>query len=389
MRNRALTAVTIIALVGLLAAACGTPAPEAIEPNYTNAACGLSMWYPEDWIYEEGTDQVTFATSEDAITTYPLEAGALMIVVCGDLQNQTFGAWGATLAGYIVSILGLESFVGEARIIGGHEGYLESVEGAFEDGQVIVGFTAAVEYEGWGYFFAAITTQDEMEGYKPVLMGMLDSVQFDASARPKGAAIRTPVPTMPTSQYPPGAYTQGFHHCEHGEYQEAIADFTEAISLEPTFLPSYIGRGNAYCELGEYEEAMVDYNEAIRLDPDYSRAYYSRGDVYRALGEYEEAIADFTEAIRLEPNFLLPYVARGNVYRVLGEYEEAIADFSERILLDSDCAEAYYSRGQCYRELGRYAEAIADFKSYLRLAPPDGEFRTQAQDCIDAMQEHQ
>lgn len=188
MRNGAITAATIIALAGLLAAACGTPAPEAIEPNYTNAACGLSIWYPEDWSYEEGIDQVTFATSEDAITTYPLEAGAFMIVVCGDLQDQTFGAWGATLAGYIVSILGLESFVGEARIIGGHEGYLEPMEGAFEDGQVIVGFTAAVEYEGWGYFFAAITTQDEMEEYKPALTKMLDSVRFAAPARPTPAA---------------------------------------------------------------------------------------------------------------------------------------------------------------------------------------------------------
>lgn len=240
---------------------------ETTVPNYTNAGCGLSMWYPEDWIFEEAADAVTFATSEEAITTYPLEAGAFMMVVCGDLEDQTFGAWGVTLAGYIVSILGLESFVGEARTIGGQEGYLEPMEGAFEDGEVIVGFTAGVEYQGWGYFFAAVTPQDEMAEYEPVLMGMLDSVQFDASTRPKATAMCTPVPTMPTSQYPPWAYTQGFHHYERGEYEEAIADFSERIRLESDCAEAYYNRGECQRELGQYAEAIADFESYLRLAP--------------------------------------------------------------------------------------------------------------------------
>jgi hypothetical protein len=213
MMKRALAALTIIALAGLLAPGCDTPASEVIEPNYTNPSCGLSMWYPEDWIYEEGVDQVAFATSAEAITDYPLETGAFMLVVCGDLEDQTIGAWGATVAGYVVSVLGLESLVGEARTIGGQESYLEPAEGSFEGGQVMTGFTAVVEYEGWGYLFAAVGAQDEWAEYEPVLLRMLDSVQFTAST----TANPTGMSTLARGQRTPTPFTYQFGRAHRGQ----------------------------------------------------------------------------------------------------------------------------------------------------------------------------
>jgi tetratricopeptide (TPR) repeat protein len=52
-------------------------------------------------------------------------------------------------------------------------------------------------------------------------------------------------------------------------------------------------RGDAYYELGDYEKAIADYTEAIHLDPKYVESYKGRGNAYQALGKQSEAEVDF------------------------------------------------------------------------------------------------
>jgi tetratricopeptide (TPR) repeat protein len=53
-------------------------------------------------------------------------------------------------------------------------------------------------------------------------------------------------------------------------------------------------------QLQQYEQAIADYDEAIRLEPE-AATYHSRGLAKLHLQQYEQAIADYDEAIRLEP----------------------------------------------------------------------------------------
>ena len=58
-------------------------------------------------------------------------------------------------------------------------------------------------------------------------------------------------------------------------------------------------RGIAYKAKDDYDRAIADYTDAIRLDPKNDTAYDRRGDAYRAKGDFDHAIADYGEAIRL------------------------------------------------------------------------------------------
>jgi len=51
------------------------------------------------------------------------------------------------------------------------------------------------------------------------------------------------------------------------------------------------------------DRAIADYSEAIRLDPKHAIAYCNRGDGYRSIYDYGRAIADYDEAIRLDSSF--------------------------------------------------------------------------------------
>ena len=83
-----------------------------------------------------------------------------------------------------------------------------------------------------------------------------------------------------------------------GEYDKAIADYSEAIRLDPRNATTYCNRGDLWREGGEHDKALADYGEAIRLDWRCGDAYSNRGDLWREKGEHDKAIADYNEAVR-------------------------------------------------------------------------------------------
>ncbi|MBN9601156.1 MAG: DUF1850 domain-containing protein [Afipia sp.] len=63
----------------------------------------------------------------------------------------------------------------------------------------------------------------------------------------------------------------------------------------------YDRRGREHALAKAYDEAIADYNEAIRLQPLAAHFYLDRGMAYRAKGDRPRALADFTHAVRLDP----------------------------------------------------------------------------------------
>ena len=56
--------------------------------------------------------------------------------------------------------------------------------------------------------------------------------------------------------------------------------------------------GSAYANKGQYDRAIADFDEAIKLDPEYALSFYNRGCAYAMKGQHDRAIADYDEAIR-------------------------------------------------------------------------------------------
>jgi len=58
---------------------------------------------------------------------------------------------------------------------------------------------------------------------------------------------------------------------------------------------NYNSRGGAYREKGDRDRAIADFTEAIRLDPKDWYPYHNRGLAYHDKGEPDRAIADYTD----------------------------------------------------------------------------------------------
>ena len=94
-----------------------------------------------------------------------------------------------------------------------------------------------------------------------------------------------------------------------------------------------------------WEEAIAEYDEAIRLNPQNADAYSNRGFAYFKLDQFEQAIQDYGEAIRLDPRNPMLYATRAVTYRFIDKNDEAIADLEKVISLTDDPEQAETAKG--------------------------------------------
>src|SRR5688500_18026329 len=64
---------------------------------------------------------------------------------------------------------------------------------------------------------------------------------------------------------------------------------------------AYYNRGNNHQSQRRHDEAIADYDQAIKLDPSDPIHFYNRAISWTAKGDHDRAIADYGEAIRLRP----------------------------------------------------------------------------------------
>lgn len=88
---------------------------------------------------------------------------------------------------------------------------------------------------------------------------------------------------------------------QNGNFDIAIAKYTEAIQVDPTQATFYCNRAAAYTKKEDFNKAIPDCEEAIRLDPSYATAYSRLGFAYYSLGKIEEAREAYNRGIRACP----------------------------------------------------------------------------------------
>jgi tetratricopeptide (TPR) repeat protein len=105
---------------------------------------------------------------------------------------------------------------------------------------------------------------------------------------------------------------------------------------ELTLDEAYYRRGTILGMKGKLNEAIADFNEAIELNPEYTDVYYNRGAARYTLGKLVSALADFDKAIELDPHYVDAYRGRGVVQRRLNNLDAALADFRIYLELQPD-----------------------------------------------------
>jgi tetratricopeptide (TPR) repeat protein len=88
---------------------------------------------------------------------------------------------------------------------------------------------------------------------------------------------------------------------KNGDYDLALAKYTEAIATDPTEPTFYCNRAAAHSKKENHAAAIPDCEKAISLDPKYASAYSRLGFAYFSLSEIEKAKEAFERGIRACP----------------------------------------------------------------------------------------
>ena len=132
-----------------------------------------------------------------------------------------------------------------------------------------------------------------------------------------------------------------------GQYDRAIADYTETIRLRPgSSADVYAARGYVFHRKGDDAHAVEDYSEKLKSRGPMTSARCSTAAMRCATcTEMNGAGADYSEAIRLAP--ATPAAGRGAASSGSStqDFEGAVADFSEAIRLSPNEGAVYLNRG--------------------------------------------
>jgi tetratricopeptide (TPR) repeat protein len=193
-------------------------------------------------------------------------------------------------------------------------------------------------------------------------------------------------------------------------YEQAIANYNQALKLNPGHLAAYFGRSLAHDALGHDHAAHNDreaakfpgprhlhrsqsgyvmrqlalvldsegyrktasatflpLDEAIREKPNDARPYLERAWAFINFGHSARAIADYTQAIRIAPDNTESYRLRGDEYLANRDYSRALLDFDVVVRLEPNGFRGYDVRGLVYERMGEREKAIADYRKALSL----------------------
>ncbi len=81
-----------------------------------------------------------------------------------------------------------------------------------------------------------------------------------------------------------------------GDYENALIDFTQCITLDPQNMEAHLERANVYAKQRQFALALADYNKIISIYPTTGITYRFRGEVYFQMGNKAEACADWKQA---------------------------------------------------------------------------------------------
>ncbi|MCA9802742.1 MAG: tetratricopeptide repeat protein [Cyanobacteria bacterium HKST-UBA02] len=166
---------------------------------------------------------------------------------------------------------------------------------------------------------------------------------------------------------------RGYLYGHEGQFKKAFADFDAAIESDAKCPEPYIERSSVYCILGFEKLSKRDAEKALSLIPaepvdaaqllQYASTLFNAGKRDKAAKAAQKALALCSK--RKDLNSL---ILAANALCGFRQYKEALANLDEAWKLAPDCAYVRFLRGRVYCSQERWSQAIDELERYARLS---------------------
>lgn len=149
------------------------------------------------------------------------------------------------------------------------------------------------------------------------------------------------------------------------DIQAAVAEFQEAVRLDPSYAEAHTKLGLAHKQQGNLTKAAEALKAAVRLDPNDFVPIFELGEVYRLLNKLAQAIRAYVMACELNPLDFEARVRLADCYYRSSELESAAQAYQEALKLDRRNAQAWSNLGAVYHMQVKPYQAIQAYKHAL------------------------
>jgi tetratricopeptide (TPR) repeat protein len=179
---------------------------------------------------------------------------------------------------------------------------------------------------------------------------------------------------------------------------DAIADFDEAIRLDPTLAKAFYSRAKfKYVKQradrlldprnrsSSVKEAagLADISEAIRLDPTNAEYYIERSMMWIGSQNDDAAIADLTEAIRLNPRSIPAYQLRAGRWDAKQDEARMLADYDQILRIDPGNSNARLRRIAYFRTRNEPDKVLAEYDALVKFHSTASDYRARGDFFLD------
>lgn len=148
-----------------------------------------------------------------------------------------------------------------------------------------------------------------------------------------------------------------------GEYEKARDSYTRIIELDNKEAEALGKRAYTYMRTGEFDKSLADYEEAIRLEPDHYDYYFGKYDLMLERKDETGAAAVLSQAAEIEADSKEDSFHQAQIHYYQGDYEVALSELSEGFA--QGFPEAHFYIGEIYAKQKDYATAIYYYEKYI------------------------
>ncbi|MFQ5839397.1 MAG: tetratricopeptide repeat protein [Candidatus Methylomirabilales bacterium] len=164
----------------------------------------------------------------------------------------------------------------------------------------------------------------------------------------------------------------GWIFLELRRYPEAIAQFQDALAIQPALARAHAGLASALVEArGDYPTAVGHYRTAVALDPGNPGLWNDLGWLYYKMGQYDRAILALEKAAGLDGSSAMVRTNLGLAHYKQGGFDRAVEVLEDARQLAPGYDLALYGLGKTFAARGEYDKALQAYWEAWRASRND------------------
>jgi len=152
-------------------------------------------------------------------------------------------------------------------------------------------------------------------------------------------------------------------------YRPTAQEGQASTSATPTTAPGFIERAGALLNQNRLDDAIADFSQAIALDPKNVLALSGRGMAYVLKGDQASASRDVDAASAIDPKNLIVLKARALIAYSKGDYAGAIAAYGAVLAIDPKDSFSIGNRAKAEAAVRDFDAALRDAAAALKGNP--------------------